>query len=397
MKRARNVLKKRDAQPLPRGRGSVICRNDEASILGRAFLGFVVFAAGIAWAQGIGLVAVVSKPVSRTIELPGEFAAFQSVALHAKVRGYVERMLVDRGSVVKRGDLLAELTAPEMQAQIAEAESKVQAVDSERLQAVAQLAAVESTADRLKQASETPGAIAANELIQAQKQVEAAKALIESRQQSVRAAEAVVRAQKELEAYLRITAPFDGVVTDRLVHPGALAGPGSASDPVLLVIQDVSHLRLVVALPEEDVGGITPGARVEFHVPAYPDRTYSGTIARISHALDEKTRTMAVELDVLNRDSSLSPGMYPAVRWPIRGSRSLLLVPKTSVVTTTERTFVIRERNGRAEWVDVRKGTGDGDLVEVAGDLKVGDQVVQRANDEIREGDTIGTSGKKKP
>jgi membrane fusion protein (multidrug efflux system) len=357
----------------------------------------VAFAAGIAWAQGISLVPVVSKPISRTIDLPGEFVAFQSVAIHAKVRGYVERMLVDRGSVVKRGDLLAELTAPEMQAQVAEAESKVQAAESERLQAVAQLAAAESTSDRLKQASETPGAIAGNELIQAQKQVEAVRALIESRQQSVRAAGAVVQAQKDLEAYLRITAPFDGIVTDRLLHPGALAGPGSASDPVLLVIQDVSHLRLVVALPEEDVGGIMPGARVEFRVPAYPDRTYTGTIARISHVLDDKTRTMAVELEVLNRDGSLSPGMYPSVKWPIRGSRSLLLVPKTSVVTTTERTFVIRNRNGRAEWVDVRKGTGDGDLVEVAGDLKAGDLVVQRANDEIREGDAIGATTRKTP
>jgi membrane fusion protein, multidrug efflux system len=358
----------------------------------------VALAAGIAWAQGIGLVAVISKPISRTIDLPGEFQAFQSVAIHAKVRGYVERMLVDRGSVVKRGDLLAELTAPEMQAQIAEAESKVLAAESERLQAVAQLAAVASTSDRLKQASGTPGAIAGNELIQAQKQVEAAQALIESRQQGVRATEAVVQAQKDLMAYLRITAPFDGVVTERLVHPGALAGPGSAAtgDPVLLVIQDMSRLRLVVALPEENVGGIMQGARVEFRVPAYPDRTYTGTVARISHALDEKTRTMAVELDVLNRDGSLSPGMYPAVKWPIRGSRSLLLVPKTSVVTTTERTFVIRDRNGRAEWVDVRKGTADGDLVEVAGDLKAGDLVVQRANDEIREGDTTRTSTKKK-
>jgi multidrug efflux pump subunit AcrA (membrane-fusion protein) len=80
----------------------------------QAVFGFLVFAGGIAAAQGIGLVSVVSKPISRTIDLPGEFAAFQSVEIHAKVRGYVERMLVDRGSVVKRGDLLAELTAPEI-------------------------------------------------------------------------------------------------------------------------------------------------------------------------------------------------------------------------------------------------------------------------------------------
>src|ERR1035438_8471766 len=203
---------------------------------------------GLAWGQAAGLVAVISKTISHTVELPGEFQAFQSVQIHAKVRGYVERVLVDRGGVVKRGDLLAELTAPEMQAQIAEAESKVQAVESERLQAMAQLAAAQSTSDRLKQASETPGAIAGNELIQAQKQVEAAQALVQSKQQASRAAEAFVRAQKDLESYLRITAPFDGVVTERLVHPGALAGPGAgpSADPVMLVIQDVSHLRLVV-------------------------------------------------------------------------------------------------------------------------------------------------------
>jgi len=92
----------------------------------------VILYAEIAWAQAAGLVAVISKTISHTVELPGEFQAFQSVQIHAKVRGYVERVLVDRGSVVKRGDLLAELTAPEMQAQIAEAESKVQAVESER-------------------------------------------------------------------------------------------------------------------------------------------------------------------------------------------------------------------------------------------------------------------------
>jgi membrane fusion protein, multidrug efflux system len=293
---------------------------------------------------------------------------------------------------VKEGQLLVELTAPEMKAQIAEAESKVQVAESERLQAEAQLAAAQSTYERLKKASETPGAIAGNELIQAQKQVEGAQALVQSKQQASRAAEAAVRAQKDLEAYLRITAPFDGVVTDRLVHPGALVGPGA--DPVLLVIQEVSHLRVVVPVPEEDTGGIVQGARVEFHVPAYPERVYSGTVARISHALDPKTRTMAVELDVFNRDGSLSPGMYPTVKWPVHRARPALFVPKTSVVTTTERTFVIRNRNGSAEWVNVTTGAADGDLMEVSGSLQAGDMVVRRGTDEIREGAAI-QAGKK--
>jgi len=238
--------------------------------------------------------------------------------------------------------------------------------------------------ERLKKASETPGAVAGNELIQAGKQVEAAQALVRSREQASRAAEATLRTEKDLAAYLRITAPFDGIVSDRLVHPGALVGPGN--DAPLLVLQQISHLRLVVPVPEADTGGIASGAKVEFQVPAYPDQTFSGTVARIAHALDQKTRTMPVELDVINRNGLLSPGMYPAVHWPVRHARPVLLVPKTSVVTTTERTFVIRDQNGRAEWVDVRAGAAEGDLIEVIGTLHAGDQVVRRATDEIRDG-----------
>lgn len=347
------------------------------------------------WAQALQLVPLVSKSISRTIELPGELQPFQSVSIHANVRGYVNRLLVDRGSTVKQGQLLAEITAPEIQAQIAEAESKVLAAESDRLQSEAQLAAVQSTYDRLRKAAETPGAVAGNELVQAEKQVAAAQALVQSKRQSIIGVQAAVHAQKDLEAYLRITAPFDGVVTDRLVHPGALVGPGA--DPALLVIQDVLRLRLVVAVPEEDIGGIVRGAQVEFRVPAYAERIYSGTVARSSHALDPKTRTMAVELDVFNRDGSLSPGMYPSVKWPVRLSHASLLAPRTSIVTTTERTFVIRNQNGQAEWVNVVKGVLDADLVEVSGNLKAGDMVVRNATDEIREGTPIPLSQKKTP
>jgi membrane fusion protein (multidrug efflux system) len=339
------------------------------------------------------LAPVVSKLVSRTVELPGELLPFLSVPLHARVPGYVERVLVDRGSVVKSGDLLVVLTAPEMSSQIAEAESKVQAAGADRLQAEAQLAAAQSTYDRMKRAAETPGAIAGNELTQAEKQVDAAKALVSSRQQAGKTAEAAVRSLQDLKAYLQITAPFEGVVTDRLIHPGALVGPGN--DVALLVLQQVSQLRLVVPVPEENVSGIMDGANVPFQVPAWPERNYSGTIARVSHVLDPKTRTMAVELDVMNRDGSLAPGMYPTVKWPVRHSRPSLFVPKTSVVITTERTFVVRNQNGHAEWVDVKKGVAEGDLVEVMGNLKPGDQVVRRATDEIRDGTPLQSSSKK--
>jgi membrane fusion protein, multidrug efflux system len=271
----------------------------------------------------------------------------------------------------------------------------VQASESDRLQAEAQLAAAQATYDRVKKAAETPGAIAGNEVIQAEKQVDAAKAVLNARQQATKTLAAAVRTLQDLQAYLKISAPFEGVVTERMVHPGALVGPGN--DVTLLTIQQVSHLRLVVPVPEEDVGGIVNGASVPFQVPAWPERSYSGKIARISHALDTKTRTMAVELDVTNRDGALAPGMYPTVKWPVRRSKLALFVPKTSVVTTTERTFLIRDQGGKAEWVDVKKGVSDGDLVEVIGNLKAGDRVVRRATDEIRDGAALQASGKKTP
>jgi membrane fusion protein (multidrug efflux system) len=338
-------------------------------------------------AQTTELAAVVSKTISRTIDLPGEFQPFLGVTLHARVTGYVESVLVDRGSVVKQGQVLVELSAPEMNAQIAEAQAKVQTAEAERVQAEAQLAAVQSTLERLREAAKTPGAIAGNELTQVEKQLEATKALLNARRHAREAAQASLEAMKTMESYLKVTAPFDGVVIARLIHPGALVGPNSGS--ALLELQQVSRLRLVVSIPEEDVGGIARGATVSFSVPAYPGRTFSGTIARIPPALDAKTRSMSVELDVANKDQVLAPGMYPTVRWPVRSAEQALYVPKTSVVTTTERTFVVREKDGRAEWVNVQKGPLEGDLIRVIGPLHAGDRVVKRATDEIREGDPI--------
>jgi multidrug efflux pump subunit AcrA (membrane-fusion protein) len=373
-----------------------------------------------AQAQTIELVPVIRKTVSRTVDIPGELQPFLNVTLHARVTGYVEKILVDRGSVVKLGDLLVELSAPEMKSQIAEAESKVQEAESDRLQAEGKLASLEAgltsmqatlksaqaTYDRIKRASETPGVVAANELDVAQQNVEAQRAGLDAQRANIQAqrssiaalasrklaAEAGLHSLQQMEGYLKVTAPFDGVVSERDVHPGALVGP-SGSTP-LLVLQQVSQLRLVVAVPEESAGGIVRGAAVPFAVPAYPTRKFSGTVARIPPALDAKTRSLPVELDVPNKDLALAPGMYPTVHWSVHSTDAALYVPKTSVVTTTERTFVVREKNGRAEWVNVQKGAVEGDLVRVIGPLQEGDRVVKRATDEMREGTELKAAAK---
>lgn len=336
----------------------------------------------------VEVVSVTSKAVERQVKLPGEFQPYLAVPIYAKLPGFVKRVAVDRGSTVKQGEVLVTIEAPEMLAQIAEAQSKAQALGLQRAEAEAKLAGAQSTYDRLKAASATPGVVAENDVIVAQKTAEAAQALVRSYESSIEAAQAQVQSVKDLEQYLTLKAPFGGIITERNVHPGALVGPGTGSTP-LLRLHQVSRLRLVVAVPEALVGAMVKGARVPFAVPAYPGETFYGVLNLMAHDLDEKTRTMPVELDVKNADLRLAAGMYPEVQWPVKRAQPSLLVPPTSIVTTTERTFVIRIKNGIAEWVNVSRGARVGDLMEVFGPLKDGDTIVRRGTDEIREGSTV--------
>ena len=333
----------------------------------------------------VEVVRVVSKAVERQVKLPGEFQPYLAVPIYAKLPGFVKRVAVDRGSTVKQGQVLVTLEAPEMQAQIVEAQAKAQALGLQRAEADAKLAAAQSTYDRLKAASATPGVVAENDVVVAQKNAEAAQALVRSYDDSIKAAQAQVQSVRDLEQYLTLKAPFDGIITERNIHPGALVGPGTGSTP-LLRLHQVSRLRLVVAVPEALVGAMVKGARVPFTVPAYPGETFYGLANLMAHDLDEKTRTMAVELDVKNADLRLSAGMYPEVQWPVRRPQPSLLLPPTTIVTTTERTFVVRVNNGVAQWVNVSRGARVGELIEVFGALKEGDTIVRRGTDEIREG-----------
>jgi membrane fusion protein (multidrug efflux system) len=236
--------------------------------------GFALAFCVLSTAHGADVVKVISKITDRMIQLPGEFQPYQKVAIFAKVSGFVDKVNVDVGSMVKTGDLLATLVAPELTAQRLEGSAKVQAAESQRAEAAAKVAAAESTYERLKAASATPGVIAGNELIQAEKQVEAARAQVKAAEGSIRAMQSSVDALKDLENYLNVTAPFDGVITERNVHPGALAG---GTTTAMFQLEQTTRLRLVVSVPEVNVGGIVRGARVSFTVPAYPGETFAGT------------------------------------------------------------------------------------------------------------------------
>lgn len=348
-------------------------------------------ASGSAPPPTVDVVKVVSQTLKTTIHLPSELVPFETVAVYPKVTGYVKWIKVDRGSRVKAGELIAQLEAPELVSQRAEAQAKLQSAQSQLTAAQAKLAADQSTYEKLKAAAVTPGVVAKNDLIVAEKAAQADAAQEKAAEDNVSAAKQSLQSITEIERYLQVLAPFDGVVTERNVHPGALVGPagGPGASVPMVSVETVAQLRLVVPLPENYVAGIPKGTRVNFTVPAFPGQTFTGTIARISHNVDEKTRTMPVELDVMNPTGRLAPGTFTDVVWPVERPQPTLFVPPSAVASTLERIFVVRIANGVAEWVDVKTGLTTGNLTEVFGDLQAGDTVLDRGTDEIRPGSRL--------
>jgi membrane fusion protein, multidrug efflux system len=341
----------------------------------------------------VEVVKVASRKLAIEVHLPGELQPYEVVAIYPKVTAFVDSISVDRGSIVKSGQLMVRLIAPELAAQRAEAQSKLQGAEAQGVEAEAKLASDDSTYRRLKAASGTPGVVAGNDLEVAQKAVEGDRARVEAAQKSVQAAEASLKSIAEIEHYLQIRAPFDGTVTERNVHPGALVGPSGGSVPLPLVrVEQTNRLRLIIPVPEKYTAGMTNGAKVEFAVPAFPNQTFSGTVARIAHSVDVKTRTMPVELEVSNTGGRLASGMFPEALWPVRRSDPTLFVPVSAVARTMEATFVIRILNGNPEWVNVHTGEVDGKEIEVFGDLHEGDDVALRGTDELRPGSRVNVN-----
>lgn len=347
-------------------------------------------------ALNIEVAKVTAQKLSITVHLPGEIEPYEAVAIFPRVTGFVKSITVDRGSHVRTGQLMAQLEAPELVAQRSEAQSKLQGAKAQLAAAEAKVASDESTYEHLKAAAATPGVVAGNDLFVAQKTSEADRAQVQSQQQNVEAAQQALQAVTETEAYLQVKAPFDGIVIERNVHPGALVGPGgaaSAANPMLR-IETLSRLRVVVPVPENYVAGVPEGMKVDFTVPAFPGRIFHGTISRISHAVDVKTRTMPVELEASNPRSELSPGIFADVLWPVRRNYPTLFVPTSAVATTLEHVFVVRIQDGKAEWVDVKTGASVDKMSEVFGDLHQGDTVAIRGTDELRPGTAVQTSEK---
>jgi membrane fusion protein (multidrug efflux system) len=330
-------------------------------------------------AQAITETFVLHKgKLSSNLQIPGELQPYQQVDLYAKESSFVKKIYVDVGSEVKQGQLLVSMEAPEINSNLSAAQSRLKSQE-------AIYTASNSNYNRLIETSKTPGTISGNDIEQAAARKNSDKAQLE-------AAKSAYQSVAATRAYLDIRAPFSGVITARNINSGAYVGPsGKGSDMPLFVLQEQKHLRLVVSVPEIYTGLLKQNDEVNFEVKALPNQQFKAKVKRMAGALDEHLRSERLEMDVFNNNKKLLPGMYAEVNIPLPASDSTFVIPKTALVISTERVFVVRVANQKAQWVDVKKGREAGDQVEIYGKLNENDRLVKIATDEVRDGSTLKT------
>jgi RND family efflux transporter MFP subunit len=371
-------------------------------------------------ARPLAVTQVVSRLLSREDQLPGEIYAYQDVAIYPKEPGFVKWIGVDRGSIVKKGQLMMGIFAPELIAQQNEANAREQAVMSSLHEAEAKLYSAKAsyldakakmlgdndTYTRMADASKVPGVVAPNEVIvlgqtvEADKEkmaawsenIKAAERQVKSMNESLHAAHKATQSYKDIENYLTIAAPFDGYITERNMHVGSFCGPlGKGAYPPIVRIQQLNLLRITTPVPEIDTSGVEPGAPVQFSVSTHPGERFTGTVARLGNYLEQRTRTMPVELNYWNKKNEILPGMFCEVYWPTRRHHPTLMVPTSAVEqTSTLETFVCKvDKEEKIQWVKVVRGLSMGNMIEVFGDLHDGDVVALQADDSLQVGTKV--------
>lgn len=318
-----------------------------------------------------------SRPVTE-LNLPGELESYYETDLYPRVSSYVRTLNVDIGDQVRKGQVLAELEAPELTANLTEAYSKVKAAE-------AVYGASKGIFLRVLRTSRTAGAISPVDL-------ETARTKAISDSLNVVAANAHYKSVSQLVSYLKITAPFAGVITDRRLAPGAFVGPGGQNGVPMLKIKQLDQLRLRIAVPEAYLNDIHRGAPVQFSVRSFPGQTFTGRINRIANNVRPETRSELVEIDIQNKGGQLKPGMFASAQLPISASGAgSVYVPVSAVVSTATRTYVQKVVAGKAVRVSVQKGSDAAGQTQIFGPLKPGDTILKTASDELTDGAPVKT------
>ena len=355
----------------------------------------------------VGVTKVMKKSLGRDITLSSELVPFQEIDVYAKESGYVKNLLVDYGTYVKAGQVMAILEIPELQAQLEQDQAEIKNASNQVIRAQHELAryqaqykALHLQYTRLNGVFQSqPGIVAQQEVDDAQgkdlaasSQVDAGQAALEAAQSQLAAAKAKLTHDQTLFDYSKITAPFSGVVTQRYANLGTLVQAGTNSStqaiPIVRLSQD-DLFRLVIPVPESYVPYIRVGDPVDVRVPSL-NRTFPGKVARFSVDVREDTRTMHTEVDVRNHDHVLVPGLYAEADLVLEHKEDIPTIPLQAVNHEGDKTAVyVVTTNNRLEDRPVRLGIQTANDAEVVAGLHEGEMVVVSDRAGLKPGEKV--------
>lgn len=325
-----------------------------------------------------------SAPV-RSVTWPGTTEAFEQANINARASGYVSKRNVDIGSRVKAGDLLVEITAPEVEHQIAQAEGTLAQLRAALLQAQANRDLAQVTWDRDKRLVQQ-GWTTAQQGDTDRLTLEARIAAVAVAGANITAQEAQLQVLDQQKVYQSVVAPFDGVITLRNVDVGTLVQADLSSGTFMFTLAHSDVIRIQLYVPQDDALGVAPGTQAIVRVPELPGRDFPGTVARIADALQPGTRTLLTEIDVPNPDHALSPGMYCRVELKIPRTGPSVIVPSEAVVFNRDGLSVAVVEDGMVHMRNITSVRDLGTSVEVSTGVKEGDRVILNPQVDLTDG-----------
>jgi RND family efflux transporter MFP subunit len=329
----------------------------------------------------VAVARITRQDLYNEVTIPAEFRPYLKVELHAKVSGYVDQISVDIGDEVKAGQLLARLEVPELRDELGRAQAAQKRAEADYKDAhlvYTRLLAVDKTHPNLV----------------AQQELDAAEARDSTAGAAVAAAKAEAGKYQTMLAYTRITAPFDGVVTHRYADPGSLIQAGTTSDTQsmpLVCLSDNYRLRLDFPVSVAYVKDIQVGDQVEVRVESLKGKTFTGTISRFTHKVDEETRTMITEIEVPNPKLELIPGMYATVVLKAERRPQVLTVPTEAISTDKKASVYVVNRDQEIEERPVTLGLETPSQYEVVAGLKEGELVMIGNRSQVKPGQKVET------
>jgi RND family efflux transporter MFP subunit len=320
----------------------------------------------------VRVAAVRASDRMMTVSLPATTTAFEAANIFARTSGYIEKRYVDIGDQVKAGTLLAEITVPELDHQIAQARATLTQDQAtlHQTEASHELARVTNARDSnlVKQ-----GWLTLQQGDNDRLTLAAQDSAVDVAKSNIAAQQAQIRILNQEKAYQRVVAPFDGVVTQRYIDNGSLVQSGST---MMFTMMHSDVIRIQLYVPQDEAFGVAPGVQAVVHVPEIPNRSFPGTVTRIARALQPGSRTLLTEIDVPNPDGALSPGIYCIVDLHIPRKTPSFVVPADAIVFNENGLHVAVVDNGTVRLQRISIARDFGKEVEVQQGLKAGDRVV---------------------